>query len=172
MFFGSSMLRRSLVLAAAILGASASQAQILERTTTNSGTNRIFQYSIQSTYGTQTSADATPNLRVEAEAVLNLKEDSFLTNSAGDVGGNTSAVFTTTPTGSNVALTGITANNQFLLDTGTSFRTALTSTEPDGKPSVGSASATATHTMTITVTDGTSSFLNTLRENFEAPEPE
>ena len=172
MFFGSSMLRHSLVLAAAILGASASQAQILERTTTNSGTNRIFQYSIQSTYGTQTSADATPNLRVEAEAVLNLKEDSFLTNSAGDVGGNTSAVFTTTPTGSNVALTGITANNQFLLDTGTSFRTALTSTEPDGKPSVGSASATATHTMTLTVTDGTSSFLNTLRENFEAPEPE
>ena len=64
------MLRRSLVLAAAILGVSASQAQILERTTTNSGTNRIFQYSIQSTYGTQTSADATPNLRVEAEAVL------------------------------------------------------------------------------------------------------
>ena len=166
------MLRFSFLLAVAILSPSVSQAQILERTSTNSGTNRVFQYSIQSTYGTQTSADATPNLRVETEAVLNLKEDSYLTNTAGDVGGNTSAVFTTTPTGSNVVLNGITANNQFLLDTGTSFRTALTSTEPDGNPSVGSASATATHTMTITVSDGTSSFLNTLRENFEAPEPE
>ena len=172
MFLGIRMLRFSFLLAVAILSPSVSQAQILERTSTNSGTNRVFQYSIQSTYGTQTSADATPNLRVETEAVLNLKEDSYLTNTAGDVGGNTSAVFTTTPTGSNVVLNGITANNQFLLDTGTSFRTALTSTEPDGNPSVGSASATATHTMTITVSDGTSSFLNTLRENFEAPEPE
>lgn len=166
------MLRFTFALAVSVLGATASQAQILERTSTNSGTNRVFTYSIQSTYGTQTSADATPNLKVETEAVLNLKEDSFLTNTAGDVGGSTSAVFTTTPTGSNVVLTGITANNQFLLDNGTSFRSALTSTEPDGQPSVGSASATASHTMTITVSDGTSSFLNTLRENFETPEPE
>ena len=166
------MFRSVFALAFSLLGAMASQAQVLEETITNSGTNRVFQYAIQSTYGTQTSADATSNLLVEAEAVLNLKEDSFLTNTAGDVGGNTSAVFTTTPTGSNVVLSGITANNQYLLDTGTSFRTALTSTEPDGQPSIGQASATATHSMTITVTDGTTSFVNTLRENFEAPEPE
>jgi hypothetical protein len=166
------MLRSVFALVFSLLGTMASQAQVLEETITNSGTNRVFQYAIQSTYGTQTSADATSNLLVEAEAVLNLKEDSFLTNTAGDVGGNTSAVFTTTPTGSNVVLSGITANNQYLLDTGTSFRTALTSTEPDGQPSIGQASATATHSMTITVTDGTTSFVNTLRENFEAPEPE
>jgi hypothetical protein len=166
------MFRSAIALVFSLLGTMASQAQVLEETITNSGTNRVFQYAIQSTYGTQTSADATSNLLVEAEAVLNLKEDSFLTNTAGDVGGNTSAVFTTTPTGSNVVLSGITANNQYLLDTGTSFRTALTSTEPDGQPSIGQASATATHSMTITVTDGTTSFVNTLRENFEAPEPE
>ena len=166
------MFRSVFALVFSLLGIMASQAQVLEETITNSGTNRVFQYAIQSTYGTQTSADATSNLLVEAEAVLNLKEDSFLTNTAGDVGGNTSAVFTTTPTGSNVVLSGITANNQYLLDTGTSFRTALTSTEPDGQPSIGQASATATHSMTITVTDGTTSFVNTLRENFEAPEPE
>jgi hypothetical protein len=166
------MVRSVFALVFSLLGTMASQAQVLEETITNSGTNRVFQYAIQSTYGTQTSADATSNLLVEAEAVLNLKEDSFLTNTAGDVGGNTSAVFTTTPTGSNVVLSGITANNQYLLDTGTSFRTALTSTEPDGQPSIGQASATATHSMTITVTDGTTSFVNTLRENFEAPEPE
>ena len=166
------MFRSVFALVFSLLGTMASQAQVLEETITNSGTNRVFQYAIQSTYGTQTSADATSNLLVEAEAVLNLKEDSFLTNTAGDVGGNTSAVFTTTPTGSNVVLSGITANNQYLLDTGTSFRTALTSTEPDGEPSIGQASATATHSMTITVTDGTTSFVNTLRENFEAPEPE
>ena len=108
------MFRSVFALVFSLLGTMASQAQVLEETITNSGTNRVFQYAIQSTYGTQTSADATSNLLVEAEAVLNLKEDSFLTNTAGDVGGNTSAVFTTTPTGSNVVLSGITANNQYL----------------------------------------------------------
>jgi len=143
------------------------QAQVIERSNTNAGTNRVFSYSIQSTYGVQTSANASPNLKVETEAVLNLKEDSYLTNKAGGAGGGTGAVFVTTPNGSNVQLDGITADNLFLIDSGTRFRTSLTSTEPDGQPSVGQASATATHTMTISVTDGESSFYNTLRQNFE-----
>ena len=146
------------------------QAQVIERSNTNAGTNRVFSYSIQSTYGVQTSANASPNLKVETEAVLNLKEDSYLTNKAGGAGGGTGAVFVTTPNGSNVQLDGITADNLFLIDSGTRFRTSLTSTEPDGQPSVGQASATATHTMTISVTDGESSFYNTLRQNFEGAE--
>jgi len=155
------------VLFALLLTPLGGKAQVIERTNTNAGTNRVFSYSIQSTYGVQTSANASPNLRVETEAVLNLKEDSYLTNKAGDVGGTTGAVFVTTPNGSNVQLNGITADNLFLIDTGTRFRTSLTTTEPDGQPSVGQASATATHTMTISVTDGESSFYNTLRQNFE-----
>jgi len=66
-----------------------------------------------------------------------------------------------------VSLTGITADNKFLLDSGTSFRAAITTTEPDGQPSVGNASATASHSLTVTVTDGETSFFNTLRQNFE-----
>lgn len=143
------------------------RSQVIERSNTNSGTNRTFSYSIQSTYGVQTSANASPNLRVETEAVLNLKEDSYLTNSAGAVGGSTGAVFVNSPNGSNVQLSGITAENLFLLDSGTRFRSALTSTDPDGQPSIGEASATASHTMTITVNDQNSTFINTLRENFE-----
>lgn len=145
----------------------ATHAQVLERNNTNFGSNRTFSYSIQSTYGVTTSAQATPNLRVETEAVLNLQKDSYLTNKAGAVGGNTGAVFTTTPNGTNVQLTGITADNKFLIDTGTSFRSALTTSEQDGQPSNGTASATATHTMTVTVSNGESSFFNTLRQNFE-----
>ena len=149
------------------LEAGSLRAQVIERTNTNAGTNRVFSYSIQSTYGVQTSANASPNLQVETEAILNLKEDSYLTNKAGGLDGSTGAVFVTTPNGSNVQLNGITADNQFLIDSGTRFRTSLTTTEPDGQPSIGQASATATHTMTISVTDGESSFYNTLRQNFE-----
>ena len=143
------------------------KAQVLERNNTNFGSNRVFSYSVQSTYGVTTSANASPNLRVDTEAVLNLKEDSYLTNTAGAVGGGTGAVFQNTPNGSNVSLTGITADNKFLIDSGTSFRAALTTTEVDGEPSVGNASASASHTLTLTVTDGESSFFNTLRQNFE-----
>lgn len=141
--------------------------QVLERNNTNYGTNRVFSYSVQSTYGVNTSANASPNLRVETEAVLNLKEDSQLTNKAGAVGGGTGAVFQNTPNGSNVQLTGITADNKFLIDTGTRFRASLTTTELDGNPSVGNASATASHSLTVTVNDGENSFFNTLRQNFE-----
>lgn len=143
------------------------KAQVLERNNTNFGSNRVFSYSVQSTYGVNTSANASPNLRVDTEAVLNLKEDSYLTNTAGAVGGGTGAVFQNTPNGSNVSLTGITADNKFLIDSGTRFRAALTTTEVDGEPSVGNASASASHTLTVTVTDGESSFFNTLRQNFE-----
>ena len=142
-------------------------AQVLERNNTNFGSNKVFSYSIQSTYGVSTSANASPNLRVDTEAILNLKEDSYLTNTAGEVGGGTGAIFQTTPNGSNVSLTGITADNKFLLDTGTTFRAALTTTNVDGEPSIGNASATASHSLTVTVTDGESSFFNTIRSNFE-----
>lgn len=144
-----------------------SLAQVIEKSSTNTGSSRTFTYSIQSTYGTQTSANASPNLKVETEAVLNLQRGSYITNKAGDIGGTTSAVFSASPGGTNVQLTGITADNLFLIDSGTRFRTALTTTTPDGQPSIGQASATATHSMTLTVADTQSSFYNTLRQNFE-----
>jgi hypothetical protein len=143
------------------------RSQVLERNNTSFGSTKVFTYVIQSTYGVNTSANASPNLRVQTEAVLNLKEDSYLTNTAGAVGGGTGATFQTTPNGSNVQLTGITADNKYLIDDGTSFKASLSTIEPDGNPSVGNASATATHTMSITVTNGENSFFNTLRQNFE-----
>ncbi len=141
--------------------------QVLERTQTNSGTNTSFTYSITSSYGATTSADASPNLIVNTEAILNLKEDSVITNTAGSIGGSTGAVIETTPNGTNVNLTGIEANNKFLIDEGTSFKASLTTSEPDGNPSNGNATAQAFHTLTLTVTNNNTSFINTLRENFE-----
>ena len=144
-----------------------SSAQVLERNNTNFGSNRVFSYSVQSTYGVNTSANASPNLKVETEAVLNLKEDSQLTNSAGAIGGGTGATFQNTPNGSNVSLSGITADNKFILDSGTRFRASIVSSQQDGQPSVGTASATASHSLTVSVNDGENSFFNTLRQSFE-----
>ena len=58
------------------------QAQLLERTNSNWGTNRVFSYAITTTYGTNITVDASPNVITKAEAVLNLKEDRSTTPQA------------------------------------------------------------------------------------------
>ena len=141
--------------------------QVLQRSQTSSGSTSVFSYSITSSYGVMTSATATPNLTVNTEAKLVLKEDSVITNKAGAIGGNTGAVITTTPTSTNVNLTGIEADNTFVLDKGTSFRAALETSELDGNPSIGEASASAFHTLTLTVNSNNSSFVNAIISNFE-----
>ena len=67
----------------ALIGGMPSHAQLLERTSSNWGTNRIFSYAVTTTYGTNISVDASPNVITKAEAILNLKEDSVITNTAG-----------------------------------------------------------------------------------------
>ena len=142
------------------------KAQVLEKINTNQGTNKNFSYSIQSTYGVSTNSNATPNLRVDTEAVLKLQKGSYITNKSGAIGGETGAVFSATPSGANFSLTGVNADNKFLIDDGTKFRAALVTTDLDGKPSIGNASATATHTLTVSVVNGESSFSNYIRSNF------
>ena len=143
------------------------KAQVLERSNTNWGTNRIFSYAITTTYGTNISVDASPNVITKAEAVLNIKEDSVITNAAGSIGGETGATIVTTPTGTSAQLTGITADANFILDEGTRFYTSAESGVQDGKPQRANVSATASHSMTLTITNNENSFYNTLRENFE-----
>ena len=157
----------ALVLGAGSLLPTATSAQVLERSNTNWGSNRVFSYSITTTYGVNTSVQASPNVKTKAEAVLNLKEDSVVTNTAGDIGGNTSAVIVTTPGGTTANLSGITANNEFYIDNGTSFHASAESDEPDGEPQNANVSATASHTLTLTITNNETAFYNTLRENFE-----
>ena len=143
------------------------KAQLLERSNTNWGTNRIFSYAITTTYGTNINVDASPNVITKAEAVLNIKEDSVITNAAGAIGGETGATIVTTPTGTSAQLTGITADANFILDEGTRFYTSAESGVQDGKPQRANVSATANHSMTLTITNNENSFYNTLRENFE-----
>ena len=154
------------IIVTALVGQPA-KAQVLERSNTNWGTNRIFSYAITTTYGTNISVDASPNVITKAEAVLNIKEDSVITNAAGAIGGETGATIVTTPTGTSAQLTGITADANFILDEGTRFYSSAESGVQDGKPQRANVSATASHSMTLTITNNENSFYNTLRENFE-----
>ena len=141
--------------------------QLLEKNNTNWGTSRVFSYAVTTTYGTSTSIDASPNVVAKAEAILNLKEDSVVTNKAGAVGGETSAVIVTSPSGTTANLSGISANADFIIDNGTSFYTSAETGEQDGEAQRAVVSATASHSLTISITNNENSFYNTLRENFE-----
>ena len=150
----------------AMIGMSAN-AQLLESAKTNWGTNRVFSYSVTTTYGTNISVDASPNVKTKAEAVLNIKEDSTIQNTAGAIGGSTGATIVTSPTGTTANLTGITVDTNFILDEGTRFYASAESDEQDGKAQRANVSATASHTVTLAITNNENSFYNTLRENFE-----
>lgn len=143
-------------------------AQVQSQVNASNGTKNTFSYVIQSTYGVTTQANASPNFVVENEAILKLKQGSFVTNKFGNDDGTANAVFTATPTGGSVDLSGITGKNLLLIDDGTSFRSYMRSVDnPNPDFSVNaSASALATHTSSLTVEKGESSFSQTFTNSF------
>lgn len=133
----------------------------------NTINKNTFSYSIESTIGTRTSANVSGNILADTEAILNLKSGGKITNKIGDANGNASAVFTTSPTGSGVDLRGITGENVFLIDDGTSFKSSLKSDPSLGLgSSIGEASSFAIQSTTVNVEKGNSSFMSTFQEAF------
>ena len=133
----------------------------------NTINKNTFSYSIQSTIGTRTSANVSGNILANTEAILNLQRGGKITNKIGDANGNASAVFTTNPTGAGVDLKGITGENVFLIDDGTSFKSSLRSDPSLGSgSSIGEASSLAVQSTTVTVEKGNSSFISSFQEAF------
>lgn len=133
----------------------------------NTINKNTFSYSIQSTIGTRTSANVSGNILADTEAILNLQRGGKITNKIGDANGNASAVFTTNPTGAGVDLKGITGENVFLIDDGTSFKSSLRSDPSLGSgSSIGEASSLAVQSTTVTVEKGNSSFISSFQEAF------
>jgi len=149
-----------------LLVSTPAQAQLSE-TRQSSGLQTVFSYKIETRYGTNTSVTVSGSTTGKAEAVLNLKSGSKVTNKIGDESGNASAVFVATPTGGNVDLKGITGENMFLIDDGTSFKSSVIA--PEGDPNAtntGTASAYATHSTSVIVEKGTSSFQSGFEQTF------
>ena len=134
----------------------------------SNSTQSSFTYRIVSTYGTSTSSQVSGNMTADTEAVLKLKSGSKVTNKSGDASGNSTAVFTVSPNGANVSLTGLTGENLFLIDEGTYFRSALKTIDNPNTAltSTGSASATAIHSMTISVEKSSNSIQNYLEKAY------
>lgn len=146
---------------------SLSQANLLQRQI-NSSVKNDFSYQIITTVGTRTTANVTGNLEAETEAILKLRGGSLVTNKIGDANGNASAVFTSTPNGGNVNLQGITGENLFVIEDGSSFTSKLrTVANPNPElNSTGDASATAVQSTTVKVESGTSTLINTFQQAF------
>jgi hypothetical protein len=166
------MIRKLIALVSLSLAASPATvlAQSQGQTSGTTGSKSTFSYSVQSTYGVTTSANSNPNFIVDNEAVLILKQGSFVTNKFGDDSGNAKAVFTATPTGGGVDLQGITGKNLLLIDDGTMFRSSIRSVDPENyDPAYGgvaSGSALATHTSTVVVEKSESTFSQSFTTNF------
>jgi hypothetical protein len=132
-----------------------------------SSLKNTFSYQITSTIGTQTSANVSGNILANTEAILNLQSGGKITNKIGDANGNASAVFDARPNGSSVNLQGITGENIYLIDDGTSFKSSLKSDESiKSSNSKGDASAMAVQSTTVRVESGTSSFISSFQKAF------
>lgn len=143
-------------------------AQMQTSTSTNGGTRSIFSYTVQSTYGVSTSANASSNFKVDNEAILKLKSGSFVANKFGSDEDKASAVFVATPTGANVNLEGVSAKNLLLIDDGTYFRSTMKSVDnPDPTlPMQATASAQAIHNSTIIVENSQTTFSQIFSSSF------
>ena len=166
------MIRTLLALVSLSLVASPASvlAQAQGQTSGTTGSKSTFSYSVQSTYGVTTSANSNPNFIVDNEAVLLLKQGSFVTNKFGDDSGNAKAVFIATPTGGGVDLQGITGKNLLLIEDGTMFRSSIRSVaSEDFNPEYGgvaSGSALATHTSTVLVERSETTFSQSFATSF------
>ena len=135
--------------------------------TGRSSSKSTFTYKITSTFTTQSSIEGT-NVTGNADASVILAPGGFITNKIGDDNGNASATFNASPNGSSVNLQGVTGENLFLLEGGSTFTSNIETVEnPDPSLRVrGSASATAIQTTIVDVNYGEESFQSSYQQNF------
>lgn len=162
----SNIARTIIAIFVIMVSGSIAQAQTVS-SSRSAGTNQNFSYSVQSTIGTQVSGQQSGNIVVNSTAVLELTPGSLITNGIGGSGNGAGATFIATPSGGNVDLRGITANNVFQIQRGEFRSTLETLSNPDPNlTSVGSGSALGVQTTTVTVNQGVSTFENTLQQAF------
>ncbi len=144
-----------------------SQIAGIERRFGSSNSN-TFSYQIESTIGTRTSATVSGNILAETDAILNLRSGSKISNKIGDDSGNASAVFIATPNGANVDLSGITGENLFIIEDGTSFKSSLKMKDEiqSNIQSIGEASSFAVQNTRVTVQKTNSTLINSFQQAF------
>ena len=142
------------------------QVGIIENTG-RSSSKSTFSYKITSTFTTQSQVEGT-NVVGKAKANVILAPGGYITNKVGDDNGNAGATFSASPNGSNVQLQGVTGENLYLLEGGSTFTSDIqTIPNPDpSKPVRGTATATAIQTTIVDVNYGSEAFQSSFQQNF------
>ena len=139
----------------------------ITETTGRSQSKSTFSYTITSTFQTRSSVEGT-NVTGTANADVTLAPGGYITNKVGDENGNAGATFTATPTGSSVALEGVTGENLYILEGGSTFTSDIKTVDnPDPSlPVRGSATATAIQQTIVDVNYGSESFQSSFEQTF------
>ena len=134
------------------------------------GSTNSLRVSLSNTIGVSTTANITDNLEVENQAVLILDPGSTIQDSFGEgdeEGQAVTAVFEVGPNGSSAGITGLQANNNYIIGEGTFFSSTMkTKDEDNSTPVNGDASAILIHDMTLKIDQTNSSFTQSFSQNF------
>ena len=134
----------------------------------STGSSNRLSISLSNTMGVRTTADATSNVEVDNEAVLILDPESKIQDSFDSSGEGISGDFVVSPNGASFDITGLQAENNYIIGEGSFFKSKMKSLEdPDPtKPIKGNASALLIHDMTLTVDQTNSSFTQAFSTDF------
>tara|TARA_B100000482_G_scaffold189218_1_gene170323 strand:+ start:599 stop:1090 length:492 start_codon:yes stop_codon:yes gene_type:complete len=132
------------------------------------GSSNRLSISLSNTMGVRTTADAISNVEVDNEAVLILDPESKIQDSFDSSGEGISGDFVVSPNGASFDITGLQAENNYIIGEGSFFKSKMKSLEdPDPtKPIKGNASALLIHDMTLTVDQTNSSFTQAFSTDF------
>ena len=139
----------------------------IRESTGRSSSKSVFSYKITSTFSTQSTVEGT-NVIGDAKANVTLAPGGYITNKIGDDSGNAGATFDASPTGSTVQLQGVTGENLYLLEGGSTFTSNIETVEnPDPSKAVrGTARATAIQTTIVDVNYGSETFQSSFEQTF------
>ena len=134
----------------------------------SSGSSNKLKVTLSNTMGVTTSANVTSNLVVDNEATLNIEPGSTIQDSFGNENGEIGGELIVTPTGTNFELSGLSAQNNYIIGDGTYFKSIMqTVDEPDPDIAIsGTASSGITHSMILEVDQTNSSFTQSFSTNF------
>ena len=133
------------------------------------GATNSLKVSLSNTIGVTTTANTSDNVEVDNQAVLILEPGSTIQDSFGEGDSETENIivsFDVSPDGSNVDISGLRAQNNYIIGEGTYFSSSMTTIENNDSPVKGDASAGLYHEMTLKVDQTNSSFTSAFSQNF------
>ena len=130
------------------------------------GTTNKLSISLSNTIGVQTTANGSENLDINNEANLVLEPGSTIQDSFGSVDNpEITGDFVVSPNGASFDLSGLVAENNYIIGEGTYFKSTMKNIDSD-EPVSGSASSSLFHNMTLEVEQVNSSFQTSFSQNF------